>query len=185
MKRQLDQQKLVPIISKQPGPAECAKRSAAPACRARRAGFSFAACLCCLVACLGLSVPVFLVLAVFVPLLKSSPPAPAFRQDYHLNALGRPFFRIFFWTSFFIDFVSVLASILPPKIDPRPDKIGKNGSSNPSPFFLQFFCRFSSKFGRSSKGRTLDFARPYGTLATFLHFHLSAVGSPLASILDS
>ena len=30
MNRQLDQQKMVPIISKQPGPAECAKRSAAP-----------------------------------------------------------------------------------------------------------------------------------------------------------
>ena len=62
---------------------------------------------------------------------------------------------------------------------------GKNGSSNPSPVLLQFFCRFSLKFGRSSKGRTLDFARPYGTLATFLHFHLSAVGSPLGSVLAS
>ena len=117
---------------------------------------------------------------------KSSPAGPTFRQAYHPLALGPHFFRIFFWTSFFIDFVSVFASILTPKIDPKPKKIGKNGSSNPSPVLLQFFCRFFLKLGRSSKGRTLDFARPYGTLATFLHFCLSAVGSPpLASVFDS
>ena len=37
----------------------------------------------------------------------------------------------------------------------------------------------------SLKDRTLDFAHPYSTLATFLHFCLSAVGSPPGSVFDS
>ena len=148
MNRQLGQQKMAPIISKQPGPAECAKRSAAPACRARRAGHSFAVCFCCLFACLGLSVPVFLGLAVLVPLLKSSPPGPTFRQAYHLNALGAYFFRIFFSTSFFIDFFSVLASILAPKIDLKPKKTRKKwlfkSDSSFALVFLQLFLEIWS-----------------------------------------
>ena len=50
--------------------------------------------------------------------------------------------------------------------------------------FLAFRDRFLSIFEPSRGAPTLDFARPYGTLATFLHFHLSAVGSPLGSVFD-
>ena len=64
-------------------------------------------------------------------------------------------------------------------------KNGKNESSNMSPVLLEFFCRFSLKFCPSAKGRTFDFARPYGTLATFWYFCISAVGSFLGSVLDS
>ena len=50
---------------------------------------------------------------------------------------------------------------------------------------MLFKCSFSLKFCPSAKGRTLDFARPYGTLATFWYFCISAVGSPLGSALAS
>ena len=139
-----------PIVSKQPGPAECAQRSAAPACRARRARHSFAVCFCCLFACLGLSVPVLLVLAVLVPLLKSSPPGPTFRQAASFGCSPALLFALFshlFSTSFFIDFFSVLASILAPKIDPKPEKNGKNRSSTPALFFNRFSIAFSIDFG--------------------------------------
>ena len=114
-----------------------------------------AVCFCCLFACLGLSVPVFLVLAVLVPLLKSSPPGPTFRQAMRLNALGPPFFRIFFWTSFFIDFVSVFASILPPKIDPKPENFGKKWCSNPTLLSNRFFDGFWLALGRAEPSKII------------------------------
>ena len=82
------------------------------------------------------------VLLDLFPLLNPPRPVPTFRQAYHFRALLSHFFRIFFWTSFFIDFCSVLASILAPKIDPKPEKIGKDGYSNPTLFSYRFFDRF-------------------------------------------
>ena len=92
-----------------------------PALRARRARFILLSRLCCL----GLPGPVFQVLIDLVPLLKSSPPGPTFRQAYHLNALGASLFASFFRLRFLIDFFSILGSIWDPKMRPKPEKIGK------------------------------------------------------------
>ena len=178
MNRQLDQQKSLN------SPARRNARSDPPP---RLAGHGVLDSYFCLVSAVSdlLSRVFFLSSGCSFTLLKGSRRVQHSARPTSLTLLERIFFVSFFRPRFLSFFSPFWRPFGLPKLTPKPEKIGKNGSSNPSPVLLQFFCRFSLKFGRSSKGRTLDFARPYGTLATFLHFHLSAVGSPLGSVLAS
>ena len=152
---QLDQQKIKQIVSKQPGPAECAKRSAAPACRARRARplplsrFS----------CLSPPVPVlpglarsWKVLDDLFPLLNPPQPAPTFRQaapdQRSWSALfSHLFFDLIFYR-FFLRFGLHFGSQNRPKTGKNRKKMLLNSESGFAAVFLQFFVEFWSFFER-------------------------------------
>ena len=95
------------------------------------------------------------------------------------------FFLLPFFVAFFPPLGLPFASPRPPRTSKILPKISPKASSNRLYAGYRFCSNFSSIFGRSWKSRTLDFAHPYSTLATFLHFYLSAVGSPLGSVVAS
>ena len=129
------------------------------------------------------------VLLDLFPLLNPPRPGPTFRQAAPDPTGLTLSLRLFFASCFRPRFLSIFSPFWPPfwlpKSTQNRKKTGKMGLQTQLCFFIVFLSLFGWILARSWTGRTLDFAHPYSTLATFLHFHLSAVGSPLGSVLAS